>query len=266
MDSAMRDLDQLRERGEDGTRGRRLGLLMLACLLSLAALVAAFSLMGRDEAAEAPSIDPLAELMLGAPAGRPAANASAPEAFKPEALSFPSTLVERKPAAGSRAALQEDALLEDTVRAAAAEHAALSAGDDALPLDGLTPKSSAELPAARVATADNLRLSRLAQHDPLMASALPKRASGALAPPGSEGAYTLQVVSYDAREPAEAFAATLRSRGHKAFVAAAEVPGRGRSFRVRVGPFTTRREAESYQAQFELDEHMHSLVVSNLPK
>jgi cell division septation protein DedD len=58
----------------------------------------------------------------------------------------------------------------------------------------------------------------------------------------------------------------LRARSHRAFVTQAEVPGRGRFFRVRVGPFTTRKEAESYQARFEADEHMHTIVVSNAAK
>jgi DedD protein len=263
MDSAMRDLDQLQERGEERP-GRRLWLLTLACLLSLAALVAMLSLIGGPgETNEAPAVDPLTELALSA---RGAENPAAepPPALAPESLSFPSTLVER---GGERGAprgkpdveQEDEALLEATVRAAAAEHAVLS-GEGAAQL---TPKSSAELPAGRIVTSDNLRLSRLAKRDPLVASALPKRATTGLAPPGSEGAFTLQVVSYEAREPAESFASTLRARGHKAFVTQAEVPGRGRFFRVRVGPFTTRSEAEAYQSRFEHDEHMHSLVVAS---
>jgi DedD protein len=259
MDSAMRDLDQLRE-SSDEHRGSRLGLLILASVLSLAALVAIVSLMGSREAVEPEAIDPLTELALSAPAAKPQPE---PEpALRPESLSFPSTLVERSAPRGKLEA-EEEALVEATVRAAAEEHAALSGEVPPIPLSA---KSSAELPAGRVVTSDNLRLSRLAQHDPLVASSLPKRATTGLAPPGTDGAYTLQVVSYDAREPAESFAATLRARGHKAFVAQADVPGRGRFFRVRVGPFTTRKEAEAYQRRFEDDEHMHSLVVSNTDK
>ena len=255
----MRDLDQLQERGEEG-RGRRLWLLGLASLLSLAALVATLSLMGSEEDPEAAGVDPLTELALSAPASQAPRAEAAPPALKPEALSFPSTLVERSaPQRGKPDSDSDDALIEATVRAAAAEHAAMS-GEP--PLPQLTAKTNAELPAGRIVTSDNLRLSRLAKHDPLVASALPKRVTTGLAPPGSEGAFTLQVVSYEAREPAESFAATLRSRGHKAFVAQADVPGRGRFFRVRVGPFTTRKEAEAYQGRFEHDEHMHSLVVT----
>lgn len=246
----MRDLDQLRERDDD-TRGRKLGLLTLACIVSVSALFAAGSLLGSGDAAEAASIDPLTELALSSP-GQPAPAAAAPEAVRPESLSFPSTLVEAQ-------AAPDDALVEATVRAAEAEHAALSGR---LPL----AKSSSELPASRMATADHVRLAQLAKRDPLVASALPKPVSEELAPAGSEGAYTLQVVSYETRDQAEGFANALRSREHKAFVLQAEVPGRGRYFRVRVGPFTTRREAEEYRVRFEQDEHMHTIVVSNAAK
>jgi DedD protein len=249
MDSAMRDLDQLRERDEE-TRGRKLGLLTLASVLSVAALFAAASLMGQSDSAEAAAADPLTELALNpdalrGPTARPAL------AVKPESLSFPATLVE-----------QEDALVDETVRAAEAEHRALVGGSETLPAS----RSSADLPAGRMVTADNQRLSQLAKRDPLVANALPSRSAAELAPQGSEGAYTLQVVSYETREPAEAFAGMLRSRSHKAFVTQAEVPGRGRFFRVRVGPFTTRKEAETYQGRFEADEHMHTIVVSNAAK
>lgn len=251
MDSAMRDLDQLRER-QDDTRGRKLGLVTLATVLSVSAAFAGVSMMGNGEAAEAAPIDPLTELMLASPAQNAAP--AAESAVKPEALSFPSTLV-----------AHDDALVEATVRAAEAEHAALTGQEDqALPR--LAGKSSADLPAGRMVTTDNERLSQLAKRDPLVASALPKPARGELAPSGTEGAFTLQVVSYETRDAADSFAGMLRSRGHKSFVTQAEVPGRGRFFRVRVGPFTTRREAEQYQARFEADEHMHTIVVNNAAK
>jgi cell division septation protein DedD len=172
---------------------------------------------------------------------------------RPESLSFPSTLVEAEAA--------RDPIVEATVRAAEAEHAALSGGPSALPA-----KSSADLPASRIISADHARLTQLAKRDPLVASALPKQASVDLGPAGSEGAFTLQVVSYETRDQAESFANALRSRSHKAFVTQAEVPGRGRFFRVRVGPFTTRKEAEDYRSRFEDDEHMHTIVVSNSAK
>jgi cell division septation protein DedD len=270
MDSAMRDLDQLRERDDDA-RGRKLGLLTLASIVSVAALIAGASLMGTGDAAEAATIDPLTELSLSTAQGHVRASAPVTPKLEARSLTFPSTLVDANRGGPTNAATgpddpdHDDALVEATVRAAEAEHAALSA-EGAPILPPIAAKTSADLPAANGATADHARLTQLAKRDPLVRSALPKQASVDRAPEGSEGAFTLQVVSYETRDAAENFARTLRSRGHKAFVAEAEVEGRGRYFRVRVGPFTTRKEAATYQGRFEDDEHMHTIVVSNAAK
>ena len=123
----------------------------------------------------------------------------------------------------------------------------------------------AEVPAGQLAGADRARLERVAKHDPMVAETLPT-STAETAPVGREGKYTLQVVSYDKREEAEEFAKALRTRGHKAYVMQAEVPERGRFYRVRVGPFDHRQEARGYQDQFEEDEHMRTILVSNKDK
>ena len=71
----------------------------------------------------------------------------------------------------------------------------------------------------------------------------------------------MQVISYDEREEADAFAAALRERGHHAFVTTADLPGRGRHYRVRIGPFDTLHESEVYRASFEERERMATIVV-----
>lgn len=266
MDTAMRDLDQLRERGDEST-GRKLGLFAMAAVLAVAAVFAMGIMIGRGDAEEvaAPS-DPLAQLSL-TPTVQ--AQPAAPIEMKPESLSFPSTLTDR-----------EDPAIEATVRAAAQEHAALT-GQPAADLALAAPLPAAPaaevipaveplpqkpvqnmFPASREATEDTPRLERIARHDPLIASALPTAAPEERAPHGHEGAYTLQVVSYESSDQAERFAKNLRSRNHKAFVMQAEVPGRGRFFRVRIGPFEVRKDALEYQASFERDEHMHTIVVA----
>jgi cell division septation protein DedD len=123
----------------------------------------------------------------------------------------------------------------------------------------------AELPAQTTASGEEAHLARVAAHDPLVARALPESEPlpQNLAPEGRDGAYVLQVVSYEGASQAERFANTLRARGHKAFVMAADVPGRGRFHRVRVGPFDTRQEAANYQRTFESNEHMHTILVAN---
>jgi DedD protein len=250
MDSAMRDLDQLRERGEQ-TTGRKVGLFVLASVLSLSSLLAMGLMVDTSDAQNSPhAADALAQLALSGQAASAPLPSAAPE-IKPESLSFPTTLLDR-----------EEAVLEATVRAAEAEHRRLS-GESAM-VDLPTP-SLAEVPAANLAVSDNARLSRVAKRDRLVAETVPTRTSET-APTGREGAYTLQVVSYEDRAEAETFASALRSRGHKAFVTQADVPDRGRFFRVRVGPFETRKEARSYQDSFEQAEEMRTILVSNKPK
>jgi cell division protein FtsN len=41
----------------------------------------------------------------------------------------------------------------------------------------------------------------------------------------------------------------------------AEVEGRGTVYRVRVGPFETQREAQTYRHEFERTERMNTLLV-----
>jgi DedD protein len=268
MDTAMRDLDQLRERGDE-TTGRKLGLFVMAGVLSVAAVFAMGIMVGRDgEPAPKSDSDPLAQLALPAAKAQGAAEVVTPPVeVRPEALSFPATLTDAR---------DDEPLVEATVRAAEAElaramrqpHANLGVPPiPAAPPMMAAPPSVAELPAASTATDQAERLSRVAQHDPLVARALPpQQAPADLAPAGYDGAFVLQVVSYDSAAAAEKFATTLRARGHKAFVMAADVPGRGRFHRVRVGPFKTKAEAVQYQGQFEGAEHMHTILVANTQK
>ncbi|MDB4977599.1 MAG: Sporulation domain protein [Myxococcaceae bacterium] len=255
----MRDLDQLRERrsdsdgGEGGNAGRKLGLFALAGTLSIAAIMSLGVVSGSSGSAVEPEsaseLDPLSQLAQRSGESAPRAAVTKP-AVQLERLSFPATLV------------GDESTIEATVRAADAEHAALTGRS---PVRVGTRARAEDVPASTLATEQSERLSRTAKHDPLVAQAMPER-GGAVAPSGSEGAFTLQVVSYETRDTAERFANALRARGHRAFVAQAEVPGRGRSFRVRIGPFATRRDALVYQTSFEHDERMHSILVTSAPK
>jgi cell division septation protein DedD len=251
MDTAMRDLGKLRERDE--TTGRKIGLFALSGALSVAAIIALGVVSGSSDERELTAArDPLEELALSADpkAPRPSVSPVQPPSVELERLSFPATLV------------GDEAVIQATVRAADAELAALGARTATRSRAGYEGARAGDIPANTLATDQALRLQKSAKHDPLIAQSLPERGEGSYAPHGSAGAFTLQVVSYEERDPAERFANALRARGHKAFVAQAEVPGRGRTFRVRVGPFTTRRDALDYQTRFEQSERMHSILVS----
>ncbi|HEY6880606.1 MAG TPA: hypothetical protein VI299_21425, partial [Polyangiales bacterium] len=189
----MRDLERLRERSED-TAGRKFGLFALAGTLSVAAIISLGVMSGGAREIEPEKPDPLAQLALTG------ANPKDPKASEPASkdqsslelgarLSFPATL------AG------EESPLETMVRAAGSELAKL-------------PRRArpSESPASTLASEQTDRLARAARHDPLMAQAMPER-TAVVAPAGSEGAFTLQVVSFQTREAADKFVTALRARG-----------------------------------------------------
>lgn len=60
------------------------------------------------------------------------------------------------------------------------------------------------------------------------------------------GKFTVQVASYREMGDARELADKLTRKGYQAFVAEAEVPGKGTWYRVRVGRFGTRKEAASF--------------------
>ena len=120
------------------------------------------------------------------------------------------------------------------------------------------------MPAGMTATAANRKLQKVARHDTLVAQALPKPNSQPRARAGEDGEFTLQVISYDTNAAAQAFANGLRSKGHEAFVASGDVDGRGRYYRVRIGPFKTKQQADAYRHTFEAQERMNTIVVKRV--
>jgi len=146
------------------------------------------------------------------------------------------------------------------VPAPAAAAKAADSADDAADDERTEERVQAVLPAAVAAGSSGVKLAKAAKHDQLVAAALPE-APKERAAHGEEGAFTLQVISYDAPAPAQAFASGLRSKGYEAFVASADVPDRGRYYRVRIGPFATRDRADAYRHKFENDEHMNTIIV-----
>lgn len=80
--------------------------------------------------------------------------------------------------------------------------------------------------------------------------------------PGEPGGFQLQVSSFNKQSDADSFAAALRRRGHRAYVEAANVKGRGVWHRVRIGPFKHKRSAVIYRQEFEAKERIVTFIVS----
>jgi cell division septation protein DedD len=241
----MRDLERIEERSSEEGRG--------ALVLSGVGLVAAISIVVAAVAAlpdggESQPEDPLQMLTIAgevqadeAPAERPA-----DPNVDPETLSFPTTLVtETRPEVAAAMA------------AAAAELAHLD------PVTKPPPRSdiAAGLPAAVTAGPDRKIVEMAVVRDPLVAATV--RQKTVAAPAGHEGRYTLQVISYRDPQEAQVFASALRKRGHAAYVTTGTVEDRGTHWRVRIGPFETRQQAQAYRTTFEREEGMNTFIVRN---
>ncbi len=261
MDSAMRDLEQIRER-EDAGEGRPLALVGLLIGVTIALVFAMGSLVGWTEESAELDDDPLARLDVRAgltPADpTPDEEVEVPPVDR-TALTFPRAL----------APLDEPPEVASVLAAAAAE---LEHPD---PLDHLPPMPGAAavartvteervarvLPASVAAGTGSAALARTALSDPLVASSLPSPEASAPVAAGHDGEYTIQVISFPEEASADAFAAGLRSRGHHAFVVSAEIEDRGTWYRVRIGPFESQREAQAFRRSFEQSEGMNTLLV-----
>lgn len=74
------------------------------------------------------------------------------------------------------------------------------------------------------------------------------------------GDYTLQVGAVQDEKEAEKLRDRLKSKRYEAYILMAELPGMGKWYRVRIGSFATRDEAETFQKEFTSKEHMNALV------
>ncbi len=256
MDSSMRDLEQIREHDAEG-EGRPLALVAILIGVTVALVLAlgmAVGGSGEDEAVV--ENDPLARLdrAAGLEPEPLADDEELPEVDRSELL-FPRTLApaddERPEVAAALAAAAAELAHPDPL-----EHAPSYAAP-VVPVAALP----AALPAGVAAAPGAETLARDAALDPLVAESIPAAPAAQAVAAGHDGEYTVQVISYDSPEGAEAFAAGLRARGHRAFVMRAEVEGRGTMYRVRVGPFETQREAQAYRHEFERTERMNTLLV-----
>jgi DedD protein len=302
VDNRVRDLDQIQEH-EGDERGRRIGTILLAAAALVGLTFAMGVVVGR--AAEPPPepVDPLAKLdskTRAKSAAAPAPAQAEPMVPKVDAadLSFPSTLSEDEDRpevlAALKAAADEEAALAPgqvpdapgavnpgaALNAAApqdvvAVDAALGTTVAAIPTEEVDEQSEvateelvASIPAAVAAGPGARSLHKTAKHDRMVARALLADSDDGNEPAerGHDGEFTLQVISYDSPEPSRAFAEGLRAKGHAAFVVAADIPDRGRYYRVRIGPFKNRFQADAYRRKFESEEQMNTFVVREKPE
>jgi len=85
-------------------------------------------------------------------------------------------------------------------------------------------------------------------------------ASAAAAAPGARGAFSVQLGASQRREEAEALAHKVQKLSPR--IEEADIPGKGRFFRVRVGRFDSRGEAEKYRGDVVRETGIQALIVA----
>lgn len=256
IDAAVRNLDDIQE-DDPAARPSRAGALVLASLGGACIVFAAVLLMRGPPKVKVTSADPLGDLVAKAhPAG--VGSAVPPESVGQD-VTFPGQLSDSK-----RPTTALEAVRDKQAEAKAAASNALpfelppgapttppEAGDR-LPVVPLPAQHMLQTGTAEVAPGDTLSA---------MAKRVARDDGAESAPAGTAGGHQLQVSSFKTAPEAEAFAAALRRRGHKAYVEPAQVKGRGLWHRVRIGPFKYRRSAVIYRQDFEAKERMVTFIV-----
>lgn len=75
--------------------------------------------------------------------------------------------------------------------------------------------------------------------------------------------YSVQTGSYPNATEAKNAVERLKGKGYPAYLMIADIPDRGRWYRVRIGGFSTRDEAAKYLKDFSTKENTEALVVMN---
>jgi cell division septation protein DedD len=75
-----------------------------------------------------------------------------------------------------------------------------------------------------------------------------------------KGRFTLQISSFQERTEADALLAKLAAAGYKPFIVMSNVPDKGVFFRVRVGEFGSKSDAQDAKAEFEKKQHLLAYV------
>jgi len=246
----VRNLEQIQEE-DRGSRGSRLGALVLASLGGAALVTVALVMAKRTGPPARTERDPLAELVKSAKSsGTPA------EQLDGRDVTFPGILSDaQKPTTALAAVKDERGRLVEQPNDSdpPAVPSAPPPPTDRLPVVPLPVGTL--LSATPVTTEPKDSLTALAQS----ASAVADNAE--LAPSGTEGGFQLQVASYRDAADADRLVEDLRKRGHRAFRQAAYVPERGLWQRVRIGPFKSKFEAAQYKAKFERTERLSPFLV-----
>ena len=260
---SVRNLEQIQENDGEGRTPRGVTILLVA-LGGACIVFAGLAVGGRRSAPTSAKVDPLGELVIqqakiGGGAAPKATDLSTHDVTFPGILSDESSPTTALAAVKGGGAKPSQAGVAPNAEPGAAislnvRGADLPGSGDRLQIVPLPAQNM--LGASPVVTRPRDSLTRAASD-----AVESQSATQPPAPAGREGGYQLQVSSFRTQNEADTFSGQLRTRGHKAYVVEAHVPGRGTWYRVRVGPFTSQHAAASYRSGFEGREHVVPFIV-----
>lgn len=94
----------------------------------------------------------------------------------------------------------------------------------------------------------------------------PKKVSVPPPTSGPSGAYTIQVASFAERKGAETLSQKLKKKGYDVYVAAGEIPEKGTRYRVRIGHYPSRAEAQKAAERIREAEKLSFLITTDTGK
>lgn len=77
------------------------------------------------------------------------------------------------------------------------------------------------------------------------------------------GRYTIQVGSYPNVDEAHAITDQWKAKGYPAYLVSADIPNKGRWYRVRLGGFNSKEAAEDFNEKLTVKEQVEAFVVTN---
>jgi cell division septation protein DedD len=255
---ALRDIERWKDKIEVRLDNRQVfflffGSALVACMLFVLGVIVGKRLESRGRA-EAPEIqDPLAVLdRINA-----ATNAQGAPAPADQALTFPKALIGGGPSAGRGRSPAPHAVAVAAVRPSPAAAPLLSpAPAVAAPPKPIAAAAKPATPPARPATAAT-------PPKPIAtAAAKPTAPPAPAAPtaPPAKGKFALQLNTFPEKSDADELAKKFAAQG--AYVVAAEVPGKGTVYRVRVGNYASAEEALAAKGTFEKQNNVIAYVAA----
>ena len=245
----MRNLDELQEI-DHAPRPSRLGAVVLASLGGACVVFASVLLLKSPAKHSDKGADPLGDLVAKSRSGD-----GAPTDAVGLDVTFPRMLSDGDKPTTALEATRGGRTPEDAdFRLPPGSPTAPPAAGDRLPVVPLPAQQILAEAGKETASSPRDMLSSMARQV--------SRETGTEVESGGPGGFQLQVSSFTEAPDAQAFAAALRRRGHKAYVEPAYVKGRGLWHRVRIGPFKYKRSAETYRQEFEAKERLVTFIVS----